>query len=239
MAATAVLTVFTAVTRITSSRSSNTRILSSTWSPSIPGSRMSRRTRSTGQVRRISSAWAPSGTSRTSYSSSRIRRNESRTPGSSSTTRMAERGPGPPSGWSLASGRSRPSRGSRGESAGRLPPGGDAARRLADVDVGAGGLPRHGAPECDEGDADAPQVLQETPPPRAVGGGRPPAGPAVVEADAVVGRGLAEGADGQGPAEAGAEEPLDPRGIREHPAGSAIESAERGRGDVAANRQRR
>src|SRR5712691_7068403 len=93
MAPTAVRTVLTAVTRITSTPSSTDFMRSSTSMPSISGRRMSRSTRSTGLVRSRSSACLPSTASSRSYRSSRMSRNDSRTPESSSTTRMTGRTP--------------------------------------------------------------------------------------------------------------------------------------------------
>src|SRR5712691_3820271 len=86
MASTAVRTSLTAVTMITAMRSSRARICGRNVGPGGPGMRTSRSTTSTRRARRTSSPLAPSSASRTSNSFSKMTRNDSRTPCSSSMT---------------------------------------------------------------------------------------------------------------------------------------------------------
>src|SRR5262249_39755733 len=89
---TAVRTWGTAVIRMTAIDSESARMRGSTTGPGSPGMRTSRSATSTRRFRMISRPLAPSGASRTSKSSLRMKRKESRTPGSSSITKTTGRG---------------------------------------------------------------------------------------------------------------------------------------------------
>src|SRR5262245_4986028 len=92
MASTAVRTWGTAVIRMTAMDSESARIRGSTAGPGSPGMRTSSNATSTRRLRMMSRPLAPSAASRTSKSSLRMKRSESRTPGSSSMTRTTGRG---------------------------------------------------------------------------------------------------------------------------------------------------
>src|SRR6266545_1952419 len=92
MASTAVRTWGTAVIRMTAMDSLSARILGSTAGPGSPGMRTSSSATSTRRERMMSSPAAPSAASRTSKSSLRMTRSDSRTPNSSSMTRTTGRG---------------------------------------------------------------------------------------------------------------------------------------------------
>src|SRR5215831_5184622 len=92
MASTAVRTWGTAVIRMTAMDSESARIRGRTAGPGSPGMRTSSSATSTRRVRMMSRALAPSAASRTSKSSLRMKRKESRTPGSSSMTSTTGRG---------------------------------------------------------------------------------------------------------------------------------------------------
>src|SRR5712692_8716082 len=91
MASTAVRTWGTAVIRMTAMDSESARIRGSTTGPGSPRMRTSSSATSTRRDRMISSPAAPSAASRTSKSSLRMKRSDSRTPGSSSMTRTTGR----------------------------------------------------------------------------------------------------------------------------------------------------
>src|SRR5215471_21145122 len=93
---------------------------------------------------------------------------------------------------------------------GASPFGGDARRRLADVEMGARGRPRDHPPRGDEGNARLAQVVYEGPALGAVRVHRDVEGVAMIEAHAVVERRLTVGAHRQGSAEAREEELLEP-----------------------------
>src|SRR5262245_23661379 len=92
MASTAVRTWGTAVIRMTAMDSESARIRGRTAGPGSPGIRTSSSATSTRRVRMMSRPLAPSAASRTSNSSLRMKRKESRTPGSSSMTSTTGRG---------------------------------------------------------------------------------------------------------------------------------------------------
>src|SRR5262245_6966373 len=92
MASTAVRTWGTAVIRMTAIDSESARMRGNTTGPGSPGMRTSSSATSTRRDRMISRPLAPSAASRTSKSSLRMKRSESRTPGSSSITRTTGRG---------------------------------------------------------------------------------------------------------------------------------------------------
>src|SRR5215468_7617942 len=92
MASTAVRTWGTAVIRMTAMDSASARIRGSTAGPGSPGMRTSSNATSTRRLRMMSRPLAPSAASRTSKSSLRMKRKESRTPGSSSMTSTTGRG---------------------------------------------------------------------------------------------------------------------------------------------------
>src|SRR5438093_4987173 len=103
MASTAVRTWGTAVIRMTAMDSESPRIRGSTAGPDSPGMRTSSNATSTRRDRMMSSPAAPSAASRTSKSSLRMKRSESRTPGSSSMTRTTGRSGYVTGGGALAS----------------------------------------------------------------------------------------------------------------------------------------
>src|SRR5262245_12488369 len=92
MASTAVRTWGTAVIRMTAMDSESARIRGRTAGPGSPGMRTSSSATSTRRVRMMSRPLAPSAASKTSKSSLRMKRKESRTPGSSSMTSTTGRG---------------------------------------------------------------------------------------------------------------------------------------------------
>src|SRR6185503_8181105 len=166
----------------------------------------------------MSRAWAPSGTSRTSYSSSRIKRKDSRSPGSSSTTRMAGRIA------RVASAASNWSSGHR-----------DRNRRQYTGFQGRAVILRDGWPMWIWAPVDEPGTASRT----ATNGMHGHVHRiAVIEADAVVRVALAEGADRQRAPETAREEALHAGHISEREGRGAVEADEDAGGKVAAHRQR-